>query len=524
MLHRAPAPSFVLASFVSMSVALASFVLLPAAALAESPPSAIGAPPAPGSLFLQPERITFEDGGQVEAERGLMFVPTNRERPESGVISVEIYRFKAGPEATPGTPPVFLLHGGPGWPGLSGALERSRYYEHLLGSLASVADLVVVGQRGIGSSRPDTACRLPEDRPSENTMDRAQAVEVVKETVRDCKAFWEQQGLDLTGFNVNQAAADVDDIRRALGYKTITLWGGSFGSHWAMTLMRNHPEIVARAVLGGLEGPDHTYDMPGDVLKALERMAAAAEASPAVAPHVPKGGLIEALRTVIARAEKEPVTIEVPATDDEEARTVVLDADDLRGMTSGYTGSARSRWDVADWPTEVLELYHGDFSRAAKHVRSGIRAPTASFFMLDCGSGITPARHERVLQDPGAKVVGELGWFYDAACPIWDTDLGDAFRQNFETHIPTVLVHGNWDVSTPLENALELAPYFKAGKLIQVDGGSHGAVGEVLRDTEGFREAILKFVGTGDMSALPDQIELPPIDWKAPPAREAAAE
>lgn len=50
--------------------------------------------------------------------------------------------------------------------------------------------------------------------------------------------------------------------------------GGSFGSHWSMAILRNHPELVARALLSAMEGPDHTYDHPGWILNAQERVAA----------------------------------------------------------------------------------------------------------------------------------------------------------------------------------------------------------------------------------------------------------
>ena len=63
--------------------------------------------------------------------------------------------------------------------------------------------------------------------------------------------------------------------------------------------MRYHPEIVERAVLHGLEGPDHTYDSPAGLLKALERIAAEAEVSPALEGRLPEEGLIGALRFVI---------------------------------------------------------------------------------------------------------------------------------------------------------------------------------------------------------------------------------
>ncbi len=118
-------------------------------------------------------------------------------------------------------------------------------------------------------------------------------------------------------------------------------------------------------------------------------------------------------------------------------------------------------------------------------------------------------------------MVGPIGWFYRAACPAWGSDLGEAFRQNFETDIPAVLVHGNWDLSTPLENALELAPFFKNGQLVIVRGGSHGAMREALKESESFRDALMRFIVTGDSSALPDELELPAIEWEVPEREES---
>jgi pimeloyl-ACP methyl ester carboxylesterase len=100
--------------------------------------------------------------------------------------------------------------------------------------------------------------------------------------------------------------------------------------------------------------------------------------------------------------------------------------------------------------------------------------------MLDCGSGITPARRDQLSKDPARAIVGPLGFNYDAACPVWDIDLGEQFRRNFETTIPTLIAQGDYDVSTPLENALELAPYFKNSRLVVVRGGSHPALDDAM--------------------------------------------
>jgi len=93
--------------------------------------------------------------------------------------------------------------------------------------------------------------------------------------------------------------------------------------------------------------------------------------------------------------------------------------------------------------------------------------------------------------------------------------MGDAFRQNFETDIPTLIVHGTWDLSTPYENALELLPYFTNSKFVTVKRGPHGSLNAAMEVSESFANAVWAFATTGDMSALPDEVEIP-VEWVAP--------
>ena len=113
-------------------------------------------------------------------------------------------------------------------------------------------------------------------------------------------------------------------------------------------------------------------------------------------------------------------------------------------------------------------------------------------------------------------MLGDINGIYRASIPVWGVDLGDDFRKNFGTDIPTLLVHGTWDVATPLDNARELAPYFKNGKLVEIKGGSHGAFDEAVRSSSTFKQAWIQFVRTGDLSKMPDEVPLPGIRWKAP--------
>jgi pimeloyl-ACP methyl ester carboxylesterase len=152
----------------------------------------------------------------------------------------------------------------------------------------------------------------------------------------------------------------------------------------------------------------------------------------------------------------------------------------------------------------------------AKAVSNEWQGITASFFMLDCGSGITPKRLGEYQADPAVDLIGMLGWEYFAGCPVWESDLGDEFRQNFTTDIPTVIVHGTWDTSTPWENAVELEPYFTSSKLIPVIRGPHPALFAAMEASPEFTKAIFEFAATGDFSSLPDQFEMPAEEWLIP--------
>ncbi len=115
-----------------------------------------------------------------------------------------------------------------------------------------------------------------------------------------------------------------------------------------------------------------------------------------------------------------------------------------------------------------------------------------------------------------ANEVLRMNFTYIAGCPAWDSDLGDDFRQNFDTDIPTVIAHGTWDTSTPFENALELVPHFKNSKFIPVVRGPHGAIRAAMGASDEFRTGVLHFAATGDWGQLPDTVWMPEVRFRVP--------
>jgi hypothetical protein len=119
----------------------------------------------------------------------------------------------------------------------------------------------------------------------------------------------------------------------------------------------------------------------------------------------------------------------------------------------------------------------------------------------------TRRRHRR--RDPAPSSFIQNG--FHSRAEVWSRPNG------------TAIVHGTWDFSTPLENALELAPYFKRGKLVTVVGGTHGALGEAIRADSAFADAFWTFLRTGDVAVFPDSVVLPPIEWVVPADLEETA-
>jgi pimeloyl-ACP methyl ester carboxylesterase len=474
--------------------------------------------PAPkaGSMFIFPERILLENGEFLNAERAIMFVPLNRSKENSDVISLDVYRFKASDKANPNTPPIFLLHGGPGFEGLEAQLKEIGSFEKKWQFMTDVADVIVVSQRGIGPSKPTTIIeKTVENFPPDIAYNDAQAIDSLRNILTKERKVWEELGLDLKGFTVLEAAEDVNDVRKALGYDKITIWGGSYGSHWGMSLMRLHPEIIERAILLGVEGPDHTYDDPGYTWNVYKRIAEEAENSDELKGLIPPGGLISAVETIINRIKANPFTVDVMDPKTKKVQKVIFDENTAKHLSRGYSN------DLASWPADVITLYNGDFEDAAKQIvlrynNSDSKFITASYYMLDCGSGITPLRLEKQLADPANNILGQINWEYINGCPCWDSNLGNDFRKNFETNIPTVIVQGTWDRNTPFENALELVPYFKDSKFIPLKRGPHSAIKAAMQVSEVFKNGLMKFVESGDRSGLPDKMELPTLKWIVP--------
>lgn len=441
-------------------------VALLVAAAAPGPPDLASGP----QLTAAPKRVTLEDGSVLEVEAGELSVPESRRRPTQRHITIPYYRLRS--QSSRPASPIFLLAGGPG----SSWLDQLAYEDNAreVAFYRTLADVVLFDQRGGGHSRPEMTCQGTAELPLDKPLDPATIRTTLRTLLVGCRDHWLGEGVDLAAFNTVENAADVDDLRRALGYEKVTLVGGSYGSHLALQVMRRYPATVDRVVLFGVEGPDHTWDSPSGRLATFARIAETTERSAPFAGRIPEGGLLKAVERVLARLEAAPQTVAV--TVEGTTRQVVVDAFLVRKLAMRGAGRRSAAY---LWPEMILALDRGDYTLAAKaaiDIRT-VRLDDPTHYSMDCASGISAERRRRYERDPARSLLGDINFEYEALCDLWPTeDLGEAFRNNVISNIPTLIVHGTWDTSTPIENAREVVTSLRRGQLIEVVGGNHGAL------------------------------------------------
>lgn len=469
-----------------------------------------------GDIVVTAGTVRAADGTTVPYEIGTLYVPENRRAPGSRLIGVGFARIRA--RVPTGAPPVFWLPGGPGLAVLDAFDGRTEAARSRLGSWLTyrdTADLVVIEQRGYserGEKLTAMSPAWPRDRAFTAQDDVADA------RMRVSSAIAAHPDKDLAGYTIDACADDVDDLRRALGYPRISLFGGSFGSQWSFAVMRSHPDIVARAVLASVEPLDYGYDLPSPLLATMQRIAFEADRDPGLAPYLPPGGLMAAIDELRERFTRHPVTVDLH----DGAAPVVIGLADLQASLLAEAGAPDT------WPAFVLSLYHGHYIGWAREVAAGRQAQPYKLIgpLIDTSLGITPQREYQLRHDPAVAYTGAGGFApYLAAAAGWPTpDLGDDYRRLRPIDTPVLMVHGDWDTSTPIENMQAQLPYLRNGHAIVIHRGGHDGVFYQLRNAPAAKAAVHRFLRTGELRDLPSEVTLPSPAFAAPdfPAPAAA--
>lgn len=184
-------------------------------------------------------------------------VPESRDpalADDSNDIRLAVMRIRST-SANPAPDPVIYLDGGPG----GYTIEFADFYISEFADILATRDLILFDQRGVGYSEPNLSCPNVTEMSYDLLDDDLSYVEantLYNEAYFTCRETLLAQGANLYAYTSAENAADVRAIAEAFGYEQVNLFGISYGTRLALTVMRDHPDIVRSVVLDAVYPPN----------------------------------------------------------------------------------------------------------------------------------------------------------------------------------------------------------------------------------------------------------------------------
>ncbi len=190
---------------------------------------------------------------------GHLIVLEDRAKPDGRRVSLPIVVIKASGGNRLADPVVFLS-GGPGQGvGLSKDEMKTWWDYGKYWSWMKNRDLILFEQRGTGLSEPTLNCPEVDERGVElmQAMQDAERVRAIyAESLDKCRTRLMGMGIDLARYGTRDTAADLAELRVAMGIKQWNLAGISYGTRLALTTMHDHPEGIRAVILDSVYPPE----------------------------------------------------------------------------------------------------------------------------------------------------------------------------------------------------------------------------------------------------------------------------
>ena len=434
------------------------------------------------------------DGVSVPARCGSLTVFEDRSAGSGRTLDLEIVVVPAvSDNAQPD--PLFFLAGGPG----QAATELAGPTLPLFADVRRSRDLVFVDQRGTGGSGR-MRCAFFEGASDEEAVGESLQIDALPlDELQECLAEVETAA-DPRQYTTPIAMDDLDDVRGALGYERINLYGGSYGTRAALVYMRRHPERVRTAVLDGLAPVAMRLpsNMNADAHRALDRLFADCEADPGCReafPDLPRtfAAVLEELETDPRRLDTihprtgEPFSLEVSAL----------------GFAGGLRAALYSTTLSSLVPWTVVRAAGGDFApflaQLTPLVETGEAINLGMFLSVICAEDVSRLPAGEAERLAGEGTLGRLSMEVTAgACTVWPAaDLPESYFEPVRSDVPTLLLSGDLDPVTPPHWAEAVLDGLSDARHVVAPGVGHGVLPRGCT-----RDVVAEFIEAGAHAGL----------------------
>ena len=432
--------------------------------------------PCPNPIY--PGVPALDLGPQFEC--GYLTVPASRRDPNGPTIRLAVARAKAT-SPNPAPDPLVYLTGGPGGSGLLSAVPKVE------AGWNADRDVIFLDQRGTWKSDPLLAC--PEidaflaEWVSLNSLDPATA-EKSGAAARTCRDRLVAEGRNPADFNTTENAADVADLRVALGIDQWSLYGVSYGTDLALQTLRNHPEGIRSVVLDSVVPPnenvlEHFWLSAATGYRQLFDDCAAVPACATAHPTLEAD-----FTALVGELAKNPRTVQV--ADPAKGRDVPVVIDGYKVANLVVTSSLQPG-QIAPVPGIIDNLARGDGSLAAQRIAAGVPPSGVTSYGLAlgvfCSEHAAFTNQERVVA--GARAVlpdfpdtvlahGPQVPFIFGDCAQWSVPAAPASAAAPVTSdVPVLILSGALDAVTAPPNGQAVAAGLVNATTVEFPDAAH---------------------------------------------------
>ncbi len=448
-----------------------------------------------GALVLDPYVFENSRGEKTDAELGRLTVPENRHAPNGKTVEIAFVRFKST-GALKG-PPIVYLAGGPGGSGIAAA-RGTRF--PLFMAMREFGDVIALDQRGTGLSKPSLMCKQRFNFAPAKPGVREEMLARLGELTRNCADQLSTAGIDLSAYNTEENADDIESLRVALGASKFSLWSISYGTHLALAAIKRHPASIDRAIMAGVNGLDDRRKLPSDAEAALVETSRLAKRDAAVTALVPD--LYDLIKKVLVDLDKGPVYVDIVNPQTNQVEKLGLSKLDVQYITAQSLGSARF---IRSLPAIFYAMSKGDFREIGTMI-GGMKTTglpqSAMYFAMDCASGGSKERYARIKREEGKTLLGNaFNFLIEDSCATWNVrDLSPKFRSPVRSKIPVLMLSGTVDGRTPPARAEEVRRGFPNGVHLIIEGASHDD--DLFLSTPVIKDTIIAFMKGEQLNKL----------------------
>ena len=385
-----------------------------------------------------------------------MWVPRDWAHPHGPQQPLTVAVLPATAAANPAAPLFYLA----GWGG--SAIGDADWAARAFGRLNQSMDLVFTAQRGTPWAWPQTCAGLEATGPG------------LRAAVRRCLASLKRSPRHDT---TAAAVRDLDQVRKALGYSKINLYGGSYGVTLGLAYLQRYSAHVRTAVFysGSLLSVPLWQLTPLHAQQAFGQLARRCAAAPACASRYRPAADLAA---VVSRLRAHPARVTVTGPGGTERTFSITLTGFLNAVIDDYLASPDT---AVLLPGDLHALARGQWAtvireRGLAAAASSAPAPTRlQEVTIRCGDAWAAMNPAAMARQAGRSLftpaLAATAAWQQQLCALWPHDPG--VSGTVRSNVPVVFVNGAADPADPPANVAAAPRTMPSALLVTVPGGSH---------------------------------------------------